>query len=79
MLSRGLGVRQTGLTGTEILPAHGYQDRGKDWCGLLPGLLLFSLVVPPLQRYTISGMGYLIPQSFAAVGNWAISRFLGCN
>jgi hypothetical protein len=79
MLSRGLGVRQTGLTGTEILPAHGYQDRGKDRCGLLPGLLLFSLVVPPLQRYTISGMGYLIPQSFAAGGNWAISRFLGCN
>jgi hypothetical protein len=75
MLSRGLGVRQTGLIGTKILPAHGYQDRRKDWCGLLPGLLLFRLVVPPLRRYTISGMGYLIPQSFAVGGNWSYLDF----
>jgi hypothetical protein len=37
-----------GLTSGEILPARGYQDGGKDWCGLLPGLVLFKLVVPPL-------------------------------
>jgi hypothetical protein len=35
MSSRGLRIRQTGLTGAEILPVHGYQDGGKDGCGLL--------------------------------------------
>jgi hypothetical protein len=43
------GKRQFGLTGDEILPAHGYRDRKKYWCRLLLGLALFKLVVPPLQ------------------------------
>jgi hypothetical protein len=30
MLRRGLRIRQTGLTGGEILFAHGYRDGGKD-------------------------------------------------
>jgi hypothetical protein len=42
-------MRRTELTGDKILPAHGYQDRGKYWCGLLPGLVLFRFVVSPLQ------------------------------
>jgi hypothetical protein len=44
-----MGIRQTWLIGGEILPTHGYRDGRKDWCGLLQGLALFRLVVPPLQ------------------------------
>jgi hypothetical protein len=42
-------MRLTGLTGGEILPTHSYQYGGKYWCGLLSGLVLFSLVIPPLK------------------------------
>jgi hypothetical protein len=38
-----------GLTGGEILLAHGHRDGRKDRCGLSSGPVLFSLVVPPLQ------------------------------
>jgi hypothetical protein len=47
--SQGLRIRQAGLTCGEILPACGYWDGGRDWCGLLTGPVLFRLVVPPLQ------------------------------
>jgi hypothetical protein len=43
------GMRLTGLTGDEILTTRGYRYKGKDWCGLLPCLVLFMLVAPPLQ------------------------------
>jgi hypothetical protein len=39
----------SGLAGGEILPAHGHQDGRKDWCGTVQVLVLFRLVVPPLQ------------------------------
>jgi hypothetical protein len=42
-------IGQTGVTGGEILPAHGYRDGKKDWCGVLLGLILFRLIFPPLQ------------------------------
>jgi hypothetical protein len=45
----------------------------------MPGFRSFRLVIPPLARRggTISGMKYLVPQSFAAGGNWVVSRFFG--
>jgi hypothetical protein len=43
------GMRLTGLIGDEILTTHGYRYKEKDWCGLLPGLVRFRLVAPPLQ------------------------------
>jgi hypothetical protein len=42
-------MRRTGLTGGKILSAKGYRDRRKYWCGLHPGLVLFRLVIHPLQ------------------------------
>jgi hypothetical protein len=42
-------MRLTGLTGDEILTTRGYRYKGKDYCGLLPGLVLFRMVAPPLQ------------------------------
>jgi hypothetical protein len=41
MLSRGMRIRQIGLTSGEIMSARGYRDGGKDWCRLLLGLVLF--------------------------------------
>jgi hypothetical protein len=34
-------MMRTRLIGGEILPTQGYRDRGKYWCGLLLGLVLF--------------------------------------
>jgi hypothetical protein len=48
-MCRAGGMRLTGLTGGEILPAYGYQGKGKDWCGLLLGLIIFRLVAPPVH------------------------------
>jgi hypothetical protein len=31
------------------LPVHVYHNDGKRMCGLLPGLVIFKLVVSPLQ------------------------------
>jgi hypothetical protein len=45
----GRGEGWNGLTGGKILPAHDYHNEGKRWCGLLSGLVLFRLVVLPLQ------------------------------
>jgi hypothetical protein len=59
VLSRGVRIRQTDLIDGEVLPARGYRDGGKDWCRLLPDLVLFRLVVP------VSGDG--LPQ------NWMIA------
>jgi hypothetical protein len=49
MLSHGARISYDGLTGGKILPTHGHLDREKDWFELLLGLVLFRLVVPPLQ------------------------------
>jgi hypothetical protein len=59
-------TRKTGLTGGQILLAYDYQDGGKDWCRLLPGLVLSSLVVHPLQTGVV-GL-YLVR------GTWFPSR-----
>jgi hypothetical protein len=71
MSSRGLRIRQTGLTGAEILPVHGYRDGEKDGCGLL--LSQFFLVGGHSSSIrsggTIFVVGYLIPQPFTAGGN----------
>jgi hypothetical protein len=65
VLSQGARIRQAGLIGVEILPAHGHRGGGKDWCGLLSGLVLFILVVPPSSSArsgeAISSTGYLVP------------------
>jgi hypothetical protein len=45
----GRGVTWSRLTCGEILLAHDYRDRGTYWCRLLMCLVLFRLVVPPLQ------------------------------
>jgi hypothetical protein len=42
-------MRRTGLTGGEILCAHGFQDSGKCRYGLPLGLVCFRFMVPPLQ------------------------------
>jgi hypothetical protein len=47
--SQDTRISQTGVTGGEILPAHGYWDEKNDWCGVLSGLVLFRLIVHPLQ------------------------------
>jgi hypothetical protein len=39
----------SGQTGGEIMFVHGYRYGREDRCGLLTDLVLFSLVVPPLQ------------------------------
>jgi hypothetical protein len=54
------------------MPTHGYRDRGKYMCRVLPGLIHFRLVVHPLQSRVMgptSGTGYLVPQQFAAGEN----------
>jgi hypothetical protein len=45
----GQGRRWNGQTGCEILHAHVYRNEGKQRHGLLPGLVLFRLVAPPLH------------------------------
>jgi hypothetical protein len=45
----GWGGRRNEQTGGEILPTHVYCKEEKQRCGLLPGLVIFSLVAPPLQ------------------------------
>jgi hypothetical protein len=43
------GRRRNGQTGGEILSSHVHHNEGKQMCGLLPGLVHFRMVVPPLQ------------------------------
>jgi hypothetical protein len=45
----GARMRKIVLTGGEILPACGYLDGRRGWCGLLPGLVLFRLLISHLQ------------------------------
>jgi hypothetical protein len=59
-------MSQIGLTGGKILSVHGFQDGGKCWFGLLPGLVHFRLLVPPLQI----GVGGEYP----VWGAWFLSR-----
>jgi hypothetical protein len=47
------GGRWNGMTASEILPPHDYRNEGKRWCGLVPGLILFRLVTPPLQQIVV--------------------------
>jgi hypothetical protein len=47
--------------GGEILLAHIYRNEGKRRCGLLPDLVLFRLVAPPLKPgvmgpYSVQGV-----------------------
>jgi hypothetical protein len=49
---------------TKFRSRRGYRGGGKDWCGLLSGLILFSLVVSHLQSgvvgpYPIWGTRFL--------------------
>jgi hypothetical protein len=67
------GMRRTELTGGEILPTHSYRDKGWYWCRLLPGLVLFRLVVHPLQPGVVGP--YLIqsiwfPSHLPPEGTW---------
>jgi hypothetical protein len=57
----GGGEMRSKLTGGEILSAHGYQDGGC-WHGLLPELVIFRLVVPPLQSGVVG--------SYRILGVW---------
>jgi hypothetical protein len=78
----GMRIRQTGLTGDEILPASGYCDGGKDWCRLLLGLVLFRLVVPPLQLGVIGPylvQGTWFPSHLPLEGTKSYSNCLGRN
>jgi hypothetical protein len=54
----GRGRRRNGQTGGEILHAHIYRNEGKRRCGLLPGLVLFRLVAPPLQLGVVGHIRY---------------------
>jgi hypothetical protein len=51
--SPGRGGRWNGQIGGEILPAHVYRNEEKRMCGLLPSLVLFRLVAPPLQSRVV--------------------------
>jgi hypothetical protein len=44
----GQGGRRNGLTGSEIMSAHDYHHEEKWWYGLLPGLVFYRLMAPPL-------------------------------
>jgi hypothetical protein len=50
--------RWNGQIGGEILPAHVYRNKEKRICGLLLGLVLFRLVVPPLQLRVVMPFRY---------------------
>jgi hypothetical protein len=52
VLSQGMRI-YSGQTCGEILPAHGYRDRGNDWCGLLLSLVLFRLMAHPHIWYGV--------------------------
>jgi hypothetical protein len=69
------------LTGAKILPSHDYHNEGKQWCGLLPGLVLFRLVVPPIQSGVVGHIRYGVYGS-PAVYRWrepVVSRIFGQN
>jgi hypothetical protein len=59
-------MRKSGPTSGKILLTYDYQDRGTYWCKLLPSLILFRLVVPPLQSGVVAP--YLVQ------GAWFPSR-----
>jgi hypothetical protein len=78
----GVRIRSTRLTGGKILPARGHRDGGKDWCGLLMGLVLFRLVVCPLRPgvvgpYSIQSTWFL--SHLLLEGTEPYSEFLSCN
>jgi hypothetical protein len=53
----------------------GWRSDGR---GSFPGLVLFSLVAPPLQPGVVGsfpGTGCMVPQSFAAGGNQSYLKF----
>jgi hypothetical protein len=74
----GRGGRRNGYTGGEILPAHIYHNEEKRRCGLLLGLVLFRLVVPPLQprvvgSYSVRGVWF--PNHLPLEGTGCIQKF----
>jgi hypothetical protein len=80
--SRGVRIRQTRLIGSEILPTRGYPDGREYWCGLVLGLVLFRLVVPPLQHgvagpYLVWGTWF--PTYLPLEGTGVHPYFLGHN
>jgi hypothetical protein len=46
MPRRDVKISQTRLTGGEILLARGHWGGKKYWCGVLPSVVLFRLMVP---------------------------------
>jgi hypothetical protein len=76
------GGRWNGLTGGEILPVHSCHNEGKQWCGLLPGLVPFLVGGPSSSARSggaICGLRCMVLQSSAARGNlsylvfWAVT------
>jgi hypothetical protein len=60
----GRGGRRVGQIGGEILHAHIFCNEKERWCRLLPGLVLFRFVAPPLQTgvvgpYLVRGVWFL--------------------
>jgi hypothetical protein len=80
--SWGLRIRQAGLIGDKILPARGYRDGGRDWCGLILGLVLFRFVVSSLQPVVVRPYpvrGTWFPNRLSLEGTRSYLDFLGRN
>jgi hypothetical protein len=80
--SRGLRITLAGLIGGRILPAHGYQNGGSDWCELLLDRVVFRLVVPPLylgvlEPYLIRGKWF--PSHLPLERTESYPNILSCN
>jgi hypothetical protein len=56
------------FSGVAMLLKSFTKPMGKDWCRLLPGLVLFSLVAPPLQPGVVG--------AYPVYGTWFPSRLL---
>jgi hypothetical protein len=70
--------RYSGQIGGKILHAHDHRDGRKGQCGLLLGLVLFRLVVPPFQLrvvgpYLVRGVWF--PSHLALKGTRPYSKF----
>jgi hypothetical protein len=70
----GRGGMCNGHTCGKILPAHVYRNEEKRRCGLLPGLVIFKLVAPPLQLgvlgpYLVQGIWFPGPMLLEGTGH----------
>jgi hypothetical protein len=61
----GQGRKRNGHTCGEIWPAHVYRIEGRRRRGLLPGLVLFRLVAPPLLPRVVGHIRYGVCGSLA--------------